>query len=593
MNVPEKLLALRAALKTHAWEALVVTGTDPHDSEYLPARWETRQWVSGFTGSAGTVVVTASQAGLWTDGRYFTQAEAELADTGITLFRDGLPGTPTPAAWLCQTLSPGSTVGVDARTITWAKLLKWQADTKVAGLTVEPGPDLLDEVWTDRPGLPSRPVWNYQEAVDGLTKREEKVKDLRKALATHGADAHLVTALDDGAWLANLRGSDIDYTPVFLSWIWVDAHSTVLFVDTSALESPARQALENAGWQIRAYASLEQDLPALAQNTKVLVATDRTNARLMKILQTAAQGIVEAPSPLTLMKARKTNAELDAIREAHRRDGVALVEFLSWFEQTAREGKLTETEAAAALDGFRAKQGGYRGPSFTPIPGFRSNGAIIHYHAQGSGAPIQGRGLLLLDTGAQYTQGTTDVTRTVVVGEPEADEREDYTLVLKAHVQVSMMPFPVGTRGYMLDAFARRVLWKKGRNFNHGTGHGVGHCLSVHEGPARLNAEPLPYSLDPGMILSNEPGLYRPGKYGIRIENLLTVVPGGSTEFANFLSWETLTLCPYERRLIDVAALDPDEKDWINRYHAWVLDQLSPSLSAGAQSWLAKACQPL
>jgi len=593
MTVPEKLSALRSSLAARGWAAYVITGTDPHDSEYLPPRWETRSWVSGFTGSAGTVVVTADQAGLWTDGRYFTQAEAELAGSGIDLFREGLPGTLGPMAWLSSVLPAGAVVGVDARTVTWAKLSKWREETAVAGLKVEAGPDLLDGIWAGRPSIPQNPVWDYQAAVDRLVKREDKAQALRAALKTQGADAHLVTALDDLAWLFNLRGSDIDFTPVFVGWGWVDAKRTVLFVQGKALEGPALVALGKAGVEVREYDSLETDLTALAAGCRVLVAPDRTNAHLFQALGSGAAAVVETPTPLALLKARKTEAELALIREAHRRDGAALVEFLSWFETEAPQGNLTETGASQALDGFRAKRGGYRGPSFTAIPGFQANGAIIHYHAQGSGAALRGRGLFLLDTGAQYTQGTTDVTRTLVLGEPTAAEIEDYTLVLKAHVQLSLMPFPVGTRGYMIDAFARRVLWKTGRNYNHGTGHGVGHCLSVHEGPARLNAEPIPVALEPGMVLSNEPGLYRPGEYGIRIENLVTVVPGGKTAFANFLGWETLTLCPYERRLIDAGALDADERRWVDAYHARVLSEIGPQVSPAARQWLARACAPL
>jgi Xaa-Pro aminopeptidase len=580
-------------MKARNWSAFVITGTDPHDSEYLPPRWETRSWISGFTGSAGFVAVTADRAGLWTDGRYFTQAEAELAGSGIDLFRDGLVGTPSPLAWLASVLSAGAVVGVDARTVPWSRLQKWRDETKVAGLKVEAGPDLLELVWGDRPGLPRGAVWDYQGAVEGLLPRQDKVAALRSALAPLGADAHLVTALDDLAWLFNLRGSDIDFTPVFLGWGWVDAVKVVLFAQEDSLEPAVRQALAKANVELRPYAALEGDLPKLAAGKRVLLNLERTNAHLVQSLKDEGTTVVEGPTPLTLMKARKTAAELELTREAHRRDGAALVEFHRWFDATAPGSKLTETAVAAALDGFRTQQTGYRGPSFTAIPGFQANGAVIHYHAHGPGAPVTGRGLFLLDTGAQYTQGTTDVTRTLVLGDPTPEEIEDYTLVLKAHLQVSLMPFPVGTRGYMIDAFARRVLWKTGRNYNHGTGHGVGHCLSVHEGPARLNTEPLPFALEPGMVLSNEPGLYRPGKYGIRIENLVTVIDAGRTEFASFLGWETLTLCPYERRLIDVAALDADERAWVDAYHQRVLEQIGPLVGAEAKAWLTDACRAL
>jgi len=593
MTIPERLTALRAQMQTQGWAAMVDTGTDPHDSEYLPPRWESRAWLSGFTGSAGTVVVTTDQAGLWTDGRYHTQAEAELDGTGIQLFKDGLPGTPSPMAWLSSVLPAGSVVGTDGHTVTWSRLLRWREETAVAGLGVEAGPDLIDRIWEDRPAPPRGSLWDYQDAVDGLVKRQNKVEALRSALKARGADAHVVTALDDLAWLFNLRGNDIQYTPVFLGWGWVDADRVVLYAQLEKLEPTARKALEKAGVELQPYAAFETDVPTLSRGRRLLVAPDRTNATLIQILQTSAAALIEAPSPLGPMKARKTPAELKLCREAHRRDGAALVEFLAWFEQAAPSGTLTETSAAEALDGFRAKRSGYRGPSFTAIPGFRENGAIIHYHTRGPGARLEGRGLLLLDTGAQFTQGTTDVTRTLVLGDPTSAEIEDYTLVLKAHVQVQLMPFPVGTRGYMIDALARRVLWKAGRNYNHGTGHGVGLCLGVHEGPARINAEPIPVALEVGMILSNEPGLYRPGEYGIRIENLITVVEGTPTVFAAFLKWDTLTLCPYERRLIDARALEPDERSWIDAYHARVLGEIGPLVGPEARKWLEKACQPL
>jgi Xaa-Pro aminopeptidase len=582
MTVPQRLAGLRAAMTAQGWAAFIITGTDPHDSEYVPPRWETRAWISGFTGSAGTVVVTADQAGLWTDGRYFLQAETQLAGSGMTLFREGLPGTPSPLAWLAKTLPRGAVAGVDARSVTWSKLLKWRAETAVAGVAVEAGPDLLDAVWTDRPAPPANPVWDYESPA--ITPRSAKLAALRQVLKTTGAEACLVTALDDVAWLFNLRGSDVEYAPEFLGWGWVDESTAAVY-----LKPGAAGALKDLGVEIRPYERFEDDVKAASQ--RLLVGADRINARLVGLLAEAGVPWIDG-SPITAMKAKKSAGELDLVRQAHRKDGVALVEFLAAFDALAATGTLTESAAARELDARRESRGGYRGPSFTAIPGYRENGAVIHYHAEGEGSTIAGRGLFLLDTGAQYTEGTTDVTRTVAVGKPEADEIEDYTLVLKAHVQVSLMPFPVGTRGYMIDALARRALWKTGRNFNHGTGHGVGHFLSVHEGPARLNSEPIPVALEPGMILSNEPGLYRPGRYGIRIENLVTVVPAETTEFASFLKWETLTLCPYDRRLIDVSLLEADERRWIDAYHARVAEELGPLVGA-ARTWLNDACRPL
>lgn len=596
--IPARLADLRRVMALAGQKAYIVYGTDPHDTEYLQTcdgtrRWETRAWISGFSGSAGLVVVTDQTAGLWTDGRYFTQAEEELKGSTIDLFREGIPGTPTPLDWLASVLPPGSVVGIAASTVSWSRLGQWQTQAGLLGLRLEAGDDLLDAVWPQRPDDVRQLVHDYQGLFAGLVPRDEKVAAVRAAWKAQGADSLVVTALDDIAWLFNLRGRDVAFTPVFLSWAWVDDHQTLLFLDLGSTPESVREVLGRVGVQLRPYQQFETDLGPLAAGHRVLVQPDRTNARVVQRLQTAGATVVEGPTPITLLKARKTAAELTLSKEAHLRDGTALVNFLSWFEAEAPRGALTELSAASALEGFRRDQGEYHEPSFPPIAGFRDNGAIVHYHAHGDGAPIRGRGLFLLDTGAQFSMGTTDVTRTLVVGNPTAEEITDYTLVLKAHVQVSLMPFPRGTRGYSVDAFARRVLWKRGINYNHGTGHGVGVYLGAHEGPARLNAEPIPFALDPGMILSNEPGLYRPGAYGIRIENLVTVVPAGQTDFASFLGFETLTLCPYERRLIDVAALEADEREWIDAYHAHVEAQIGPRVSPSVRTWLEAACRPL
>ncbi len=579
MIVPERVGALRAAMARNGWSACLITGTDPHDSEYVPPRWETRAWISGFTGSAGLVVVTADAAGLWTDGRYHLQAESQLAGSGISLFREGLPDTPSPLAWLAQTLPPGSVVGVDARSVTWSRLTRWRAEAP--GLRFEAGADLLEALWNDRPAVPRGGIEEYSPA--GITPRADKLARLRAAMDTQGVRSCLVTALDDLAWLFNLRGSDVEYTPVFLGWAIIEADRARLYIGGELSSSLA-------GAEVAPYEAFERDVASLEGPT--LVAAERANAGLIETLNAAGTAWKDG-NPLATFKAKKGAGELELIRQAHLKDGAALVEFLAAFDDRAATGRLTESAAARTLDAERERRGGYRGPSFEAIPGFREHGAIIHYRAEGEGSALDGRGLFLLDTGAQYIEGTTDVTRTLIVGEPTAEEIEDYTLVLKAHVQVALTPFPIGTRGYMIDAFARRVLWKTGRHYGHGTGHGVGHFLSVHEGPARLNSEPIPVALEPGMVMSNEPGLYRPGRYGIRIENLVTVVAGETSAFGSFLRWEALTLCPYERRLIDVSRLEPDEREWIDAYHAEVFTHLGDLVSADARRWLKIACAPL
>ena len=595
MPIANRLASLRSVLRSRNLAAWVITSTDPHDSEYVPERWETRAWSTGFTGSAGLVIVTTEAAALWTDGRYFTQAEAELAGTEILLMREGVAETLTPMDWLKSVLHRGAVVGTDALTVMHGRLDGWKTELAVAGIGLEAGDDLLDALWPDRPLLPSKPVLDYQMMVSGLTPRAEKLANLRKALIGRGASACLITALDETAWLLNLRGDDIAYNPVFLAWTWVETDTCVLYTDESRLNPGVTASLAADGVVVKPYGDLLARPPLAEKSLRVLVTPERTNEALYHLLeQSLPPGhLVAAPSLLARPKACKTPGELALIRNAHVKDAVALASFLAWFDAhvAAGHGQETERSASDKLTAFRAAQPGYRGESFTPIPGFQENGAIIHFHlAEGKGKPLAGRGLFLLDTGAQYAEGTTDITRTLAVGIPTAAEIEDYTLVLKAHIQVALTPFPVGTRGYSVDAFARRVLWKKLRNYGHGTGHGVGQYLSVHEGPPRVNAEPVNVVLEAGMLLSNEPGLYRPGHYGIRLENLIVVTPGEKTLFGSFQTWETVSFCPFERRLIDPSLLDDDEKDWLNGYHEQVLAKVGPLVDGDTRSWLAQAC---
>ncbi|NNM54737.1 MAG: aminopeptidase P family protein [Spirochaetales bacterium] len=599
-TIAHRLDLVRQELTKLGWSAYIVWGTDPHESEYVAPRWQTRSWLTGFSGSAGVVAITLQGAGLWTDGRYHVQAEAELPPC-VTLFKEGLPDVPTLTEWLSH-LTPGSAVGVCAETTSSDRYQKLASELAEVGLRLEAGPDPLTSIWVDRPEAPQSSVWDYQAKAD-LDSRREKLARLRQLLAKRQATV-VLSALDDIAWLFNLRASDIAYVPVLMAYALVNAEQAFLFADPKRLKDLV-PTLAQDGISVRAYETIEQ---VLAEQTGTLWLPPQANLALTaaagrNLPKGLQPGLLHLPSPVSALKSVKTPKELNLIREAHRKDGAALVEFLTWWENRSsglpqnaqtESAALTEREAASKLDEFRAAQGNWLGPSFEPIPGFREHGAVIHYKvSQGNGSFLTGDGLFLLDTGAQYLEGTTDVTRTLCLGTPLSAQREDYTLVLKAHIQVSMAVFPRGTRGYMLDAAARLPLWKTGRQFYHGTGHGVGQFLSVHEGPVRLNSEPLGTALEPGMVLSNEPGIYRPGQWGIRIENLITVVAGPRTEFAEFFSWETLTLCPYERKLIDVALLTPEEKTWVDNYHQTVLSTLSPGLSPGARRWLEGSCAPL
>ena len=598
MTIPERLAALRREMHSRGLAAWVVTSTDPHDSEYTPARWETRAYISGFTGSWGLVVVTAEAAALWTDGRYFLQAEAELMGSGLVLMKEAQPETLTPMEWLKGQLHRGSVVGADAQTLMHTRLETWRSELAPAGISFKATNDALDAFWTDRPGLPAEPVLNYERFVTGLVPRATKLAALRQSLVSRGAGAYLVTALDEIAWLLNLRGNDIAYNPVFLAWLWVEADRCILFTDASRLHEGVALALAEDGVTLKAYHDLYDHPPVAEAAPKTLVTPERTNEALHHLLteKLPAGNLIHAASLVARPKALKSPGELKLIRQAHLKDGVALVQFLAWFHQTVSLGRSRETEATVSnkLLEFRKAQAGFRGESFTPIPGFRENGAIIHFHlTSGQEKPVSAQGLFLIDTGAQYTEGTTDLTRTLLVGPAMPEEVEDYTLVLKAHVQMALTPFPAGTRGYSIDAMARRVLWKSLRNYGHGTGHGVGQYLSVHEGPPRLNAEPINVVLEPGMLLSNEPGLYRVGHYGIRLENLVIVTPFGKSEFGTFLGWETVSLCPFERPLIDVSRLESDERAWVDAYHAQVLEKLGPLVDPSTRSWLEEACLPL
>jgi Xaa-Pro aminopeptidase len=590
----ERTQALREQMKRLGWDAYVVWGTDPHESEYVAARWQTRRWLSGFSGSAGTLALTQDAAALWTDGRYFLQAEAELQGSTFELMREGRPETPSVWEWLAQRLHAGNVVGVAAETTNLARYRQASEVLQTQEITLEAGEDPLDRLWLDRPEAPASDVWDYQTHVK-IEPRGEKLQRLRQILKIRHLDAFLVTALDEIAWLFNLRGADIPYNPVFLAYAVVSTDKATLFTNPERLESSAQKALEKDGVEVRPYAEVQHFLAALPLQKALGLSPEKTNLALMAALKKAGElPLSELNSPLAGLKAVKTDDELELVRQAHFKDGLALVEFLAWFSRAVNEESLTELDCAQKLDEFRARHPHWKGPSFEPIPGFREHGAIVHYKVEnGRGSRLSGNGLFLLDTGAQYLEGTTDVTRTLIVGSPETAQIEDYTWVLKAHVQLALTPFPRGTRGYTIDAIARRCLWQSYRQFQHGTGHGVGHFLSVHEGPQRLNSEPLPTVLEPGMVLSNEPGVYRKKRWGIRIENLVAVRPSLSNEFADFLEWETLTLCPYERRLIDSALLDPAERRWIDDYHRRVFTILSPGLTSEARRWLEVATRPL
>ncbi len=594
----ERLQKLRAAMAEHGIAAVLVPSSDPHLSEYLPQRWKGREWLSGFSGSVGTFIATADFAGVWTDARYWSVAEAELAGTPLRLMKIPNGASLLHIDWLAANLRPGQVLAVDARVLglSTARLL---FDAMAArDIVVRTDIDLLDAVWDDRPGLPPEPVYEHPAPYAPLA-RADKLARTRAAMAQLGANRHFISTLDDIAWLFNLRGADVSYNPVFLAHALVEPHGATLFVGAGKVPDPLRAQLALDGVQLADYAGAAGALAALKADTALLLDPRRITAGMREAVSSSVK-VIEAVNPTTLAKSRKTEQEAAHVRATMEQDGAALCEFFAWLEPLLADPKragLTELTIDREITAARARRPGFVSPSFGTIAGFNANGAIMHYKATESWhAAIEGDGLLLIDSGGQYLGGTTDITRVVPVGTASEAHRRDFTLVLKGVIGLSTAQFPRGTKSPMLDALARAPLWAAGMEYGHGTGHGVGYFLNVHEGPQSISASTLPEAhtaMEPGMITSVEPGLYLPGRYGIRIENLVLNVPAQNTEFGEFLRFETLTLCPIDTRLVDKALLRPDEVQWLNDYHALVARRLAPHVAGAAAAWLAKRTQAI
>lgn len=580
-------------MAAEGYDAYLVTGSDPHQSEYPPGRWRSRAWVSGFDGSAGTVVVTAQEAGLWTDSRYFLAAQEAIAGTGFRLFREGEPGVPSYAEWLQETLDKGEVLGVDADTVAVSEYRALSRSLNERGIKVTAGPDLLDRVWGDRPSLPKEPVVQHEPRFSGQS-RGEKLSLIRSRMEELGAEAHLLSTLDDIAWVLNLRGSDVPYNPVFVAHLLIMHERAVLCVDASKFSEDLITDLGHEGVVLEPYEALAGALGSLKKGTTLLCSPEQISIGLFTGLG-AGVTAHEAPNPSSLMKAQKNSVELDNLGRAMVRDGVAMVRFLSWLHASLEVGEVvTELTAEEQLRAFRSEGENYVSESFRTIPAYRGHGAVVHYSAsEESASRLESAGLFLLDSGAQYRDGTTDITRTVSLGEPSDEQRREFTIVLKAHVALATVRFPVGTTGLVLDGICRQHLWRHGLNYGHGTGHGVGFFLNVHEGPQRLAQRRSMQPLLPGMIVSNEPGLYRTDRYGIRIENLLVVEEDEVNDFGRFYRFRTLTLCPFDRALIDRSLLTEQEVRWIDNYHRTVREQLRGSLDPDLSVWLDESCSPL
>ena len=587
---------LRGAMAREALAAVLVPSSDPHISEYLPEHWQGRQWLSGFTGSVGTLVVTADFAGVWVDSRYWTMAEAQLAGTGIELMKMMAGQQSAPHVdWLAENLAAGDTVAVDGAVLGVAAARTLKDALTERGIVLRTDLDLLDTVWPERPGLPSESVYEHAAPQASVT-RAEKLAEVRRVMREKGAQWHFISTLDDLAWLFNLRGADVTYNPVFVAHALIGLDDAALFVGDGKISTDLKASLAKEDVRVEPYSAVANALAALPTGSTLLIDPRRiTFGSLEKV--PGEVKIVEAVNPSTFAKSRKTAADAAHIRATMEQDGAALAEFFAWFEDALGRETITELTIDEKLTAARARRPGFVTLSFATIAGFNSNGAMPHYRAtEASHSVIEGNGLLLIDSGGQYLSGTTDITRVVPIGTITAEHKRDFTIVLKGTIALSRAHFPRGIRSPMLDAIARAPIWEAGADYGHGTGHGVGYFLNVHEGPQVIShyAPAEPYTaMEDGMITSIEPGLYRPGKWGIRIENLVMNEPAGKTEFGDFLKFETLTLCPIDARCIDLALLRDDERAWLNDYHAMVLERVSPHVSGAAKTWLEKRTQAI
>ena len=584
------LEALRDLMRSKHIDAVIIPGTDPHQSEYPSEHWKFRDYVSGFTGSNGTAVVTLDDAGLWTDSRYFLQAAEQLEDSGFTLRKENIPGEPTVLEWLGEVLDEDAVVGVDGRLFSLIEANRIEMFCAQNGFMFAPDFRAAEAIWTDRPARPMNPAFVHDEALAGEDV-DSKISRVVDALDAADADGLLITALDEIAWLLNLRGSDVDYTPVVIAFAYVSADERVLFIDSEKVTSEVKDHLKKYGVKIKDYDDIEKFLGKISSTATVMVDPNRVSDALG---QAMICNKTYMASPVIALKGVKNESQIAGFRQAMLYDGAAMVRMMMWLEQNVANG-ITEMDVDRRLQQERAAYASNRGDSFHMIAGYKDHGAIVHYEATDESAyTLAPDGLLLIDTGGQYLEGTTDITRTISLGNPTAAEKHDYTLILKGHLALARAVFPKGTMGVQLDVLARGPLWNEGMTYLHGTGHGVGHFLGCHEGPQSIRMEANPTPLELGMVTSNEPGIYKTGEYGIRTENLLLCVPACSNEeWGEFYKFESLTLFPYDTTLMDMDMLNREEVKQINDYHAMVCERLRPLLSADEAQWLEQKCKSI
>lgn len=584
------LEALRDLMRSKHIDAVIIPGTDPHQSEYPSEHWKFRDYVSGFTGSNGTAVVTLDDAGLWTDSRYFLQAAEQLEDSGFTLHKENIPGEPTVLEWLGEVLDEDAVVGVDGRLFSLIEANRIEMFCAQNGFMFAPDFRAAEAIWTDRPARPMNPAFVHDEALAGEDV-DSKISRVVDALDAADADGLLITALDEIAWLLNLRGSDVDYTPVVIAFAYVSEDERVLFIDSEKVTSEVKDHLKKYGVKIKDYDDIEKFLGKISSTATVMVDPNRVSDALG---QAMICNKTYMASPVIALKGVKNESQIAGFRQAMLYDGAAMVRMMMWLEQNVANG-ITEMDVDRRLQQERAAYASNRGDSFHMIAGYKDHGAIVHYEATDESAyTLAPEGLLLIDTGGQYLEGTTDITRTISLGNPTAAEKHDYTLILKGHLALARAVFPKGTMGVQLDVLARGPLWNEGMTYLHGTGHGVGHFLGCHEGPQSIRMEANPTPLELGMVTSNEPGIYKTGEYGIRTENLLLCVPACSNEeWGEFYKFESLTLFPYDTTLMDMDMLSREEVKQINDYHAMVCERLRPLLSADEAQWLEQKCKSI
>ena len=581
----ERLSALREGMKSENIDAYIIASADPHISEYLPDRYKNIEWISGFTGSAGTLAITKDFAGLWTDSRYFVQATDQLTGTGFELVKLKVQGAAEYAEWLSESLPEGATVAFDGKLASIAMAHQLKDTLEPKGIRVKSDVDLINDIWNNRPGLPKEEAYLLSEEITGKSVAE-KIKEVRQILQKKEADFHLISSLDDISWIFNIRGADVKCNPVVLSFAIISKTDVRLFIDAEKLSKESIQELMNAGVSIHSYDSIEGAIKTIPENSSIFIDPKRNCFSYYALIPESCKKI-EGLNPSTILKAVKNNVELSLTRETMIKDGAALTRFFFWLEQNLGKERISEMTVAIKLKEFRSEQAGFVGDSFDTIAGYKEHGALPHYKAiTESDATLEDKGLLLIDSGGQYTSGTTDITRVISLGKATDEERKDYTLVLKAMIEGSRAYFPVGTKGYQIDAITRKPLWDHFRNYGHGTGHGVGFFLNVHEGPQVFNSANIDIAIEADMITSIEPGLYREGHYGIRIENLVASHLDQSTPFGQFMSFETLTLCFIETSLIDKDLLGSNHIEWLNSYHSEVYSKISPLLNEEESAWL-------